>query len=139
MWANLADVLYQVSRRRGEAQKLYDRAIDLALQELRLNAKDPDTVARLAYYYARVGNIPQSRSFVTKVSAIATDSFYAYYCIALAQIEERNLDGAIDSLEKAVELGYSVQLVRIGPEFAQLRGHTRFQRLVASRTRPQAG
>jgi tetratricopeptide (TPR) repeat protein len=138
-WANLADARFQMENRKPEAKQNYEHAITLALQELRLNANDPDTIARLAYYNARIGNFAQAHQFAAKAGAIPTESFYVYYFIALAEIEEGKLDAALDAVEKAVESGYPAQMARIGPEFAKLRDRPRFQRLIANSTRHTAG
>jgi len=138
-WSNLADALYQVPTRRAEALDAYRRAITFAQSELELNPNDVDTAARMAYYYARVGEQQKSRELIAKVTSVPTDSLYVQYCVALAEIELGNIDAALSALEKAVELGYSVQLVRIGPEFTKLRGQPRFQQLITKATRHRAG
>lgn len=139
VWANLADALYQIAGRRQEAKTAYERAISLARLELRVDAKDQDTLSKLAYYHARVGDLARARELVTQATATGTDNFYVHYYVALTSIEDGNLDAAIAALEKAIELGYPVQLVRAGPEFARLREDKRFQRLIAPKNRQTAG
>jgi hypothetical protein len=93
----------------------------------------------MAYYTARVGNPAQSREFIAKALAVPISSYGVYYLIALAQLEMNDVEASLATLEKAIELGYSTQLVKIGPEFARLRDDKRFQRLLAIRSRPPAG
>jgi tetratricopeptide (TPR) repeat protein len=138
-WGNLADTQLQIPSRHADAKRTYERAISMALLELKVAPNDPDTLARLACYYSRIGNHEQARAFIGKALAIPSDSFYVYYSLALAQIEEKELDAAFASLEKAIQLGYATHLVKIGPEFAKLRDDKRFQRLLALTNRQPAG
>jgi Flp pilus assembly protein TadD len=139
MWSNLGDALNQMSGREKDAVAAYQHAISLARLELSVNSKDPENLSKLAYYYARVGDRLKARDLAAQASAIGSDSIYVHYYVSLTLLEDGNVKGAMDALEKAVELGYPVQLVRTGPEFIKLREDKRFQRLIASKDRHGAG
>jgi tetratricopeptide (TPR) repeat protein len=138
-WGALADAQYQIAERRAEAKRSYERAISLALEELKVTPNDPDTLARMAYYTARAGNPTRSREYMKQALAVPAPAYGVYYLIALAQLELNEVDASIASLQKAIELGYSTQFVKTGPEFAKLRDDKRFQRLLAMSIRPPAG
>jgi TolB-like protein/Flp pilus assembly protein TadD/DNA-binding winged helix-turn-helix (wHTH) protein len=139
MWANLADALYQMQNRRKDAEAAYQKAISFARLELRLNPQDADTMAALAYYLARAGQHAEARELSAKALAVGSGSVYVHYYAAVTCLEDGKVAEALDLLEKAIDLGYAVQLVQVGPEFAKLRDDKRFQRLIATKSRHGAG
>ena len=131
VWGNLADALWQTDAGRAQAQSDYRRAMALAQRSLEVNPKDAVTWIQLAYYSARVGDTDRAQRYASRALALGSDDLFVHYYAALIALERRDSAAALDSLSRAVGLGYPAQLVRAAPDFASLRSNVRFQQLLA--------
>jgi hypothetical protein len=61
------------------------------------------------------------------------------YYGALTALELGDPAAALESLSRAVALGYPASLVRAAPDFAGLRSDARFRQLLAQADQPPAG
>jgi TolB-like protein/Tfp pilus assembly protein PilF len=136
VWGNLADALYQVEARRPEAKEHYRHAAELAERRVGVNPKDASTWIQLAFYYSRLGEAARSVPCRTRALALGADEVYVQYYAALIALEEHNIDGAIDALHRAIDLGYPIQMVRAGPEFSNLLQDERLKHLLAAAPAP---
>ncbi len=139
VWGNLADALWQISSSRAEAQSDYRRASALAHRSLEVNPKDGLSWMQLAYYSARAGDSAPVAGYAQRALALDADDEYVHYYAALVALERGDANAAMDSLSRAVELGYPPQLIRAAPDFASLRGDARFRKLIGPADKsPQA-
>ena len=136
VWGNLADALWQIDSSRQEAQSDYRRAITLAQRSLDVDPKDGISWMQLAYYCARAGQHEPVARYASRALALDADDEYVHYYAALVALERGDASGAMDSLSRAVELGYPPQLVRAAPDFAPLRNDSRFRKLVGAADKP---
>ena len=67
VWGNLADALYQIKASRPQAEREYRHAIVLAERRTGVNPDDASTWIELAFYYARVGEIPRAAACKAQV------------------------------------------------------------------------
>ncbi len=132
VWGNLADALYQVEARRPEAKEHYRHAAELAERRVGVNPKDASTWMQLAFYYIRLGEATRSAPCRTRALALGADEVYVQYYAALIALEEHNIDGALAALQRAIDLGYPLHMVRAGPEFSNLLQDERFKHLLAA-------
>lgn len=139
VWGNLADALWQTDAGRAQAQSDYRRAIALAQRSLEVNPKDAVTWIQLAYYSARAGDTDRAERYASRALALGSDDVFVHYYAALIALERRDSAAALDSLSRAVGLGYPAQLVRAAPDFASLRSNVRFQQLLAQAEKSQPG
>ena len=139
MWGNLADALWQIEGSRAEAQGNYRRAIGLAQQSLAINARDALTWSQLGYYSARMHGSSDIGRYTRQALQLGPDDPNVRYYMALTAVELGDPAAALESLSRALELGYPPQLVRVAPDFGSLRTDARFQHLLARADGPQSG
>ena len=131
-WGNLGDA-YKFTESMSElAEPMYGNAIKLALEKLNVNPFDAVTLSLVAHYYANIGNREQALQYVARATALAPQDMYVYYFAVTALCSLGDLDQAMTALEKAVDLGYSTELVRVDAGLVSLRGMERFEILVAA-------
>ncbi len=130
---NLARAYYWSPSRRNQALKMYDRAIRMAEENLRVNPRDGDTLASMADYYAMLGDRPQALKYLQEALNLHADipEYLAIAAVVHNQFGEK--DEALGYLEKARAEGYSPAEIRASPEFDTLRDETRFQQLIVAK------
>jgi TolB-like protein/Tfp pilus assembly protein PilF/DNA-binding winged helix-turn-helix (wHTH) protein len=136
VWGNLADALYQIEPRRAEAKEHYRQAAELAERRVAVNPKDSNTWMQLAFYYTRLGEMGRSVPCRTRALALGADEVFVQWYAALIALEEHNINGALEALHRAIDLGYPIQIVRATPEFSNLLQDERFQHLLAAAHTP---
>jgi tetratricopeptide (TPR) repeat protein len=139
VWGNLADALWQVEGSRAEAQSDYRRAIALALKSLEVNSRDAVSWSQLAYYSARARADSDVQGYTSRALQLNPDDPNVRYYGALTALELGDPATALESLSRAVTLGYPASLVRAAPDFASLRSDARFRQLLAQADQPPAG
>ena len=90
-----------------------------------------ETVAIVAYFYARIGNEEKAREMNAAALAAAPDHMYVHYYGALVYAHFGDVGQALTALERAVELDYQRELLQIDPGLKPLWEEARFKRLVA--------
>jgi Flp pilus assembly protein TadD len=138
-WGNLADAQWQIDGSRPDAQSNYRHAIALARKSLEVNARDALSWSQLAHYSARARETTDISRYTSRALALNPDDPNVRYYAALTALELGDPAAALESLRRAVELGYPPQLVRAAPDFASLRSDTRFRQLLAQADKPPAG
>jgi tetratricopeptide (TPR) repeat protein len=127
---NLARAYYWSPTKRSQARQMYERAIRMAGETLRVNPKDGDANVLMANYYAMLGNRSQALKHLQEAMNLnpAVPEYLAIAAVIHNQFAEK--DQALRCLEKARELGYSPAEIRASPEFDNLRDETRFKQLI---------
>jgi tetratricopeptide (TPR) repeat protein len=136
VWGNLADALYQIETSRPEAKQDYRHAAELAERRVSVNPKDANTWMQLAFYYTRLGDEARSVPCRTRALTLGADEVFVQYYATLIALEEHNISGALESLHRAIDLGYPIQMVRAAPEFSKLLKDERFQHVLAAAHAP---
>jgi TolB-like protein/tetratricopeptide (TPR) repeat protein/DNA-binding winged helix-turn-helix (wHTH) protein len=139
LWGNLADALYQIHAERDSATRAYRHAIALAERGLAVNPNDAVSLIQLAYYYSRVGDGDHAKLYAQRARRAGPDVVYVHYYGALIALQQHETATALDELQRALDLGFPVQLVRAAPDFAALRGDARFEQLVSAPARSPNG
>jgi serine/threonine protein kinase/tetratricopeptide (TPR) repeat protein len=130
---NLARAYYWSPTKRSQARQMYERAIRMAGETLRVNPKDGDAYVSMANYYAMLGNRSQALKHLQEAIHLnaAVPEYLAIAAVIHNQFAEK--DQALRWLEKARELGYSPAEIRASPEFDNLREETRFKQLILAK------
>ncbi len=127
---NLARAYYWSPSRRNQARKMYERAIRMAGEHLRVNPRDGDTLASMANYYAMLNDRPLALKYLHEALNLKSDipEYLAIAAVVHNQFGEK--DEALGWLEKARARGYSPAEIRASPELDSLRDEPRFQQLI---------
>ncbi|HEY5644116.1 MAG TPA: tetratricopeptide repeat protein [Woeseiaceae bacterium] len=135
LWGNLGDAYSFTDDKKSAAVISYKRAIELGEQKLEINSSDVDIISDLAYYYSRVGNRERAIAMDARARREAADNMYVHYNSALTNAGLGRTDEALTALERAVELEYEPELLRLDPVLAPLREEERFKRLASKESR----
>jgi eukaryotic-like serine/threonine-protein kinase len=129
-WANLGDAYRWIPNAHERANVCYDRAIQLAAGELKLNPTSTAIRARMAVYLAKRGNIKRADEEIhAALTSDPTNPSYTFKAAMIANLEGHS-DNAISLLDNALAHGYSRSEVEHEQEFANLRQDGRFQQLL---------
>lgn len=128
---NLADA-YRWSGQTEKANQTYDRAIDLAFKELKVNPRNADALASLALYYAKKGDSKEALTFIRRARTMDPDNVEYTYHETVVETLAGDLDAAMASLKDALSRGYPVEAVETDPELAKLRALPAFREITAS-------
>ena len=130
VWGNLADAYQYSEKYAGVADVTYKRALQLAEAALEVNPNDTEAMSFVAYYQARLGNSNVALETDAAARKKGRDTMYVYYNSALVHAILGDNDQALDMMERAVELDYQPELLRLDPAFAGLQDEERFKQLV---------
>ncbi len=126
----LADAYFWAAGKRDQAIPLYERAIHMTDEELKLNSKNMDVHLLLAVYHARLGHAQASRMHMRDALKLHPDEPETLFFAALVENQLGNGAGAIQWLSKAVHQGYSLAEINAAVDFDNLRSEPAFQLVV---------
>jgi TolB-like protein/tetratricopeptide (TPR) repeat protein len=132
MWGNLGDAYYFQGDQKQVAEVAYKRAIELGENRLRVNEEETMVISDVALYYSRIGNAEKARELEAKANSRAPDIMYVQYNSGLIHMQLGDVDKALTALERAVELDYERELLRVDPAFKELSDNERFRQLVSN-------
>jgi serine/threonine-protein kinase len=130
-WGDLGTTLFY-SGKKDQAIVPFRKAVELALEDLKVNPRDPVVLSALAGYYSMLGDRPHALLYLGQAlqyghnnKEILTDAAGVYN-----QLGETGL--AIEWLGKAVQAGYAPDQIRNDPQFANLANTPGYQQLMKS-------
>jgi serine/threonine-protein kinase len=129
-WGNLADALYWSADRRNESTAKYSQAIAIAASKLQVNPDDASVLAYLADYSAMVGNKDAAYNYLQRALKAAPSDGDILFRAAIVHNRFNEPDQALLYLKKAKQTGYSRNVIRDSPDFANLRQNPGFRSLV---------
>jgi TolB-like protein/Flp pilus assembly protein TadD/DNA-binding winged helix-turn-helix (wHTH) protein len=129
VWSNLGDVL-SFSATPEKAGEAFARAELLAEKQRQVNSRDANTMIGLAWIKAMLDQREEATTLAASALEIAPMDPYVHYLNALILARHGDTAAAIDSLETAAEMGYSLALIAAEPHLRNLRGESRFQDLI---------
>jgi tetratricopeptide (TPR) repeat protein/TolB-like protein len=130
LMGNLADA-YRAAGRKAEAQSTYEKAIQLAFQQLQVNPKLASVTGDLSLYYAKKGDSTHALQYMTQARALdREDVQLLYYQAEVYSLANRQKE-ALATLRDAFKKGYSPEEAVSDPELASLKSLPEFSKLVA--------
>ena len=135
-WGSLADAYSYAEGLEELASPMYENAIKLASERLRVNSQDATTYALVAHYQARIGLRELALQNMSRAIALAPKDMYVYYNNALMLTTLGESELAIDSLKTVVELGYSTDLIKVDAGFKRLNSEENYLSLVSGASEP---
>jgi len=137
-WGNLGDAYRSIPNATTRANVSYDRAIQLADGELKVNPTATTIRVRMAVWLAKRGNTRRADDEIRRaLAADPNNPTYIYKAAMIANVEGRS-DDAVRLLESALAQGYSRADAEHEREFENLRRDGRLQQ-VLQRTATIAG
>jgi eukaryotic-like serine/threonine-protein kinase len=129
LMGDLADA-YRAAGQKEQANTAYDKAIQLAFQQLQVNPKLASVTSHLALYYAKKGDAMHALTYMKQARSLdAEDLQLLYY-----EVEVKSLAGhqqeAITTLRQALKRGYSPEEAMSDPELGSLKSLPEFTKLV---------
>lgn len=126
IWGNLGSAYRYTSVGKDLVRSTYERAMQLALRALDVNANDKNALADLSLYYVNLGMEAEARQAIERATRLAPNDPYVYYYRSLIEASlDRNAQ-ALDEMAAAVARGYPKELLKADPEFKALREQERF-------------
>jgi len=130
LWGNLASAYYWIPGERDKAHEAYQKAIELAKEELEVNPSDPDIMISLAGFQAMTGNETEAIKNIQKSLELAPDNTDVMFRAGTAFEKLGERDDAIFWIQKAIEHGHSKSEIMNQPELEDLIADHRFQEVV---------
>ena len=123
LWGNYGDALTAMAAPQDERDGAYQRAYELAQDNLRINPSDAITLSLMGHYLARLGRHQEAFPNVELALELAQKDMYVYYFSATALCTLDQLDRAETAINDAMALGYPRFMVDadIGLELLQVR------------------
>jgi tetratricopeptide (TPR) repeat protein len=93
---------------------------------------DPVVLALLGQAYARSGRTDEARAILARLTEHAKSHYVSGYSFAIVFLGLGEKEHAMEALEQAyrVDAGYDLFLIKVDPILDDLRGDSRFERLV---------
>jgi eukaryotic-like serine/threonine-protein kinase len=130
-WGDLGSTLYY-SGKKDQAIAPFRKAVELSLEDLKVNPRDPVVLSALAGYYSMLNDRKNALLYLGEAlqyghndKEILTDAAGVYN-----QLGETGL--AIEFLGKAIQSGYTVDKIHSDPQFGNLAGNAGYQQLMNS-------
>ena len=134
-WGNLGDSLWQIPAEKLRAHAAFQKAADLARQQLAIKEENPALRKTYALYLAKLGQkdeaYRQARRAIEQAPSDGGVRFYAARVYAVTG--DRN--AAFAALKESVELGYSAREIQQEPDFNILKSDPRYQNIGAASKR----
>jgi len=125
---NLADA-YRGAGQKDKANATYDKAIALALLELKKNPHDAFVLEDLALYNAKMGAGVRGLEYIRRARSINKSDIELIYAQALVENLANRRTDAVRTFREAVEKGYPIKQMGDDPELAALHNSPEFEEL----------
>lgn len=131
VWGRLAESYRFISGQEAEAKFAYQRAAELARENLLINSEDWYTRAILGLYLVFIDNETEGMDLLNMAVELSQRNPEVLYFKALAVLQEDDTETAITLLEEAVaQARYYQQFIALDPDLQRLRGDPRFMALL---------
>ena len=131
VWGRLAESYRFVDDKGAESLNAYQRAAELAEENLRINDSDWRTRGLLAIYLAQTGRTDEALQQANRSLVESQRSSEALYYLTLIQLQAGETNAALDTMEEMVTSDAQYrQFIKSDPDLAALRGNERFELLI---------
>jgi len=128
LWRNLGDSYDEIPSRRADARLAYQKALETATTQLKVNPNDPEVLSGIALYYAHLGQPRAADTYMGRALELSPNDSDTLFTSALVYEIIGHRDPALAAIDHAVEAGYSLEEVEREPELRALRSDPRYQR-----------
>ncbi len=127
LWRNLGDSYRQIPSRATEAMSAYQKALQAATDELKVNPNSPEVLSGIALYNAHLGRTKDAETSIGKALRLAPKDSDVLFTSALVHEISGHRGKAVAAIDQAVKAGYSIEEVESEPELRALRSDARYQ------------
>jgi len=135
-WGNLASAQHY-SGAEQQATVSYQKAVELASEELKVNSHDVDVLSDLAVYQAGLGNKEQALRYLGQALQYGHGEKELLASAAQIYNELGETGLALEWMSKAIEAGYSARKFQDLVAFQNLVDNPRYQEIVVKAQRNQ--
>jgi tetratricopeptide (TPR) repeat protein/DNA-binding winged helix-turn-helix (wHTH) protein len=121
VWENMAASLHHVDGAKEREQEAIQRATVLLEETLQINPKDTMALSRVALLYVRSDQKDKSRRVVERLYRQGWDDPDVSFILAKVLLESGNRQGALEELQRSVDMGFPPILIVADPDFDALR------------------
>ena len=125
-WGNLGDAYRYSTLGEELALPMYERALQLARERLKINPSDSLSLTLVGYYYANLGERKKALDYINQGMKLAPRDMYVFYTATTALCALGDLQQAMVLLDKAVELGYPARLLAVDAGLKELEKMPQF-------------
>ena len=127
MWRNLGDAYDQIPSHSADARQAYQKALDLATQQLKVNPKEPNVLSYAALYNAHLGNPEAAQDYIQRAFQVAPKDSDVLFTEALVYELTGHRDMALKAIDDAAKAGYSIEEIDKEPELGALHNDPRYK------------
>jgi serine/threonine protein kinase/tetratricopeptide (TPR) repeat protein len=127
MWGNLASAYNQIQEYKDRADFYFNRAIDIAKKELKLNPRNASTLSSLASYYSMTGNKEKSFQYLDEAFRLSPDDvdIIDKGIIINETLGRRN--EALNLTKQILEKGFPISKLEKSPDLKDMIKDKRFE------------
>jgi serine/threonine-protein kinase len=126
---NLADA-YRLAGHKEAAAGTYEKAINLAKNDLAVNPRNAITMGGLGLWYAKSGDVQQGRKLIAAARSIDAANVDLVYFEAQAAALANDTPAALAALREAFAKGLRPAIAEAEPDLGSLKVNTDFQQLL---------
>jgi serine/threonine protein kinase/Flp pilus assembly protein TadD len=127
LWRNLGDSYRQIPGKEADARQAYQKALEAAVVELKVNPNNVEVISGIALYHAHLGAKAEAETYINKALKLSPKDSDVLFTSALVYEIIGHREKAIAAIDQAVKAGYSIQDVNEEPELRWLRSDPRYQ------------
>ncbi len=127
VWRNLGDAYDQIPSRLADAREAYQKALETANEELKVDPKDPNVLSYVALYQAHLGQAGAAEDYIQRALQVAPKDSDVLFTAAIVYELNGHRDLALKAVADAVKAGYSVEEIDKEPELRALHNDPRYK------------
>jgi len=127
LWRNLGDSYDQIPSHRADARLAYQKALETATAQLKVNPNDPEVLSGIALYHAHLGQTGAAAGYIGRALELSPSDSDTLFTSALVYEIIGHRSQALAAIDHAVKAGYSLEEVEREPELRTLRSDSRYQ------------
>jgi serine/threonine protein kinase/tetratricopeptide (TPR) repeat protein len=131
-WGNLGDAQYFTPGERNLSPASYQKAIELAEQNLKVNPKDAGALGSIAMYYAMLGQHQEAQKYLQRALELKPEGPDYWWQASVVYSQAGRSGDTLSALSSALAAGLSSSYISSAAYFDDLHSDARFQQLIRS-------
>jgi serine/threonine protein kinase/tetratricopeptide (TPR) repeat protein len=127
MWRNLGDSYHQIPSRLADAKQAYQKALETATAQLKVNPNNTEVLSGIALYDAHLDRTKDAERYISRALELSPKNSDTLFTSALVYEIIGHRDKALRALDEAVKAGYSLDEIEKEPELRGLQADPRYE------------